>query len=129
MTSQLATTQPERRDPYVQVTLDHLDPLRPVTNSTMNSRVIVGIAAIVGMAACGLLGAIANMEMVEQVNSRLPKKSQLSPVGWCLSKTLHMHREYKRLFPNGTLLVRVRVAIAFAFGRLLCGVWALGFFR
>jgi hypothetical protein len=81
------------------------------------------------VAACGLFGAIANIEMVEKVNARLPKDSQFSPVGWYLSKTLHMHSEYKRLFPKGTLLVKVRIAIAGAFVCLLSGLWALGFFQ
>ena len=85
----------------------------------MNPRVIVGIVAVVGVATCGLFGTIANIEMVKEVNSRLPKDSQFSPMGWYLSKTLRLHHEYKRLFPNGTLLVRVRVAIGIAFGWLL----------
>jgi hypothetical protein len=95
----------------------------------MNPRVIVGIAAVVGTAACGLFGALANVEMVEEVNSRLPKDAQISPMGWYLSKTLRLHREYKRLFPTGTLLMRVRIAIVVAFGCMLGGVWALGFFQ
>jgi hypothetical protein len=95
----------------------------------MNSRVIIGIVALVGVAACGLFGAIANIEMVEQVNSHLPKDSHFSPIGWHLSKSLHVHREYKRLFPKGTLLVKVRITIAIAFGCLLSGVWALGLFQ
>jgi hypothetical protein len=76
-----------------------------------------------------LVGTIANIEMLEEVNSVLPKESQFSPMGWYLSKTLRLHREYKRLFPAGTLLTKVRLAIAFAFGCLLGGVWALGFFQ
>ena len=117
-TSVLPTTQPERRDRY-----------RPVTISTMNPRVIVGIAAVVGAAASGVFGMVANIEMVEEVNSRLPKESQFSPTGWYLSKTLRLHREYKRLFPKGTLLPKVRIAIVIAFGCLVGGMWALGFFQ
>jgi hypothetical protein len=90
---------------------------------------IVGIAALVGTTACGLFGAIANLEMVEEVNSRLPKDSQFSPMGWYPSKRQRLHREYRRLFPTGTLLIKVRAAIAIAFGCLLGGVWALGFFQ
>jgi hypothetical protein len=52
----------------------------------MNPRLMVGIAAIVGTAACGLSSAIANMEIAEEVNSRLPKDAQFSPMGWYLSK-------------------------------------------
>ena len=95
----------------------------------MNPRVIIGIAAVVGTAACGLFGAIANIEMVKEVNSRVPKDAQFSPMGWYLSKTLRLHREYKRHFPTGTLLMKVRFAITVAFVCLLGGVWALGFFQ
>jgi hypothetical protein len=95
----------------------------------MNPRLIVGIAALVGTAACGLSSAIANMEIAEEVKSRLPKDAQFSPMGWYLSKTLRLHREYKWLFPTGTLLIRVRFAIAIAFGCSLGGVWALRFFQ
>jgi hypothetical protein len=98
-------------------------------NLHMNPRVMVGIAAVVGAAACGLFGTIANSEMAEKVNSRLPKDSQFSAMGWYLTKTLRMHREYKRLFPKGPLLVKVRTTIAIAFGCLLGGAWALGFFQ
>jgi hypothetical protein len=95
----------------------------------MNPRVIVGIVAVVGTAACGSIGAIANIEMVQGVNSRLPKDAQFSQMGWYLSKTLRLHREYKRLFPTGTLLMKARFAIAAAFVCLLGDAWALGFFQ
>jgi hypothetical protein len=90
-------------------------------------RVIVGIAAVMGVAACGLFCAVANMEIEQEVLLRSPTDSDFSPFGWYLSKTLQLHREYKRLCPKGTLLVKVRVAIALASGCLLGGAWALGF--
>jgi hypothetical protein len=96
------------------------------TISTMNPRVIVLVVAVAGMAACCLLGAISNMKMVEKVNSRLPKDAQSFPMGWYLSKTLRLHREYKRLFPTGTLLIKVRIATGVGLGCLLGCVWALG---
>src|SRR5579859_1506105 len=96
-----------------------------VTISSMNPRVIVLVVAVAGMAACGLFGAISNMEMAEKVNSRLPKDAQFFPMGWYLSKTLRLHREYKRLFPTGTLLIKVRLATGVGLGCLLGGLWAL----
>ena len=72
---------------------------------------------------------LVNSEMVDQVNGRLPKDMQFSPLGWYLSKTLRLHREYRRLFPDGELLLQARLLMAVGFGGLLVGVWALGFFE
>jgi hypothetical protein len=54
---------------------------------------------------------------------------QFSPLGWYLSKTLRLHREYRRLFPDGQLLLQARLLMALGFRGLLVGVWALCFFE
>jgi hypothetical protein len=74
------------------------------------------------------MSALANSNMGDQVNGKLPKDAQFSPLGWYLSKTLRLHREYRRLFPDGQLLLQVRLLIALGFGSLMVGAWALGFF-
>jgi hypothetical protein len=66
--------------------------------------------------------------MVEQVNQKLSKEQQFLPVGWYLSKTLRLHREYRNHYPDGSLLLNKRVAIALMFICLfICG-WALSLF-
>ena len=95
----------------------------------MSTRLLIGIAAIAGVSVCGLMSALANSNMGDQVNGKLPKDAQFSPLGWYLSKTLRLHREYRRLFPDGQLLLQVRLLIALGFGSLIVGAWALGFFR
>jgi len=94
----------------------------------MSTRLLIGIAAIAGVSVCGLMSALVNSKMVDQVNGRLPKDVQFSPLGWYLSKTLRLHREYRRLFPDGHLLLQVRLLIALMFGSLMVCAWALGFF-
>ena len=94
----------------------------------MSTRLLIGIAAIAGVSVCGLIAAHGNSKMVDRVNGKLPKDVQFSPLGWYLSKTLRLHREYRRLFPDGQLLLQVRLLIALMFGSLVVCAWALGFF-
>src|SRR5882762_6945758 len=94
----------------------------------MSTRLLVGIAAIAGVSVCGLISSLVNSKMVDQVNGRLPKGVQFSPLGWYFSKRVRLHREYRRLFPDGYLLLQVRLLIALMFGSLMVCTWALVFF-
>lgn len=94
----------------------------------MSTRLLIGIAAIAGVSVCGLISVHVNFKMMDQVNGRLPEDAQFSPLGWYVSKTLRLHREYRRLFPGGPLLLRVRLLTALMFGSLIVCAWALGFF-
>jgi hypothetical protein len=94
----------------------------------VSTRLLIGIAAIAGVSVCGLISTVVNHKMMDQVNGRLPKGVQFSPLGWYLPKTLRLHREYRRLFPDGRLLLQVRLLIALMFGSLMGCAWALGFF-
>jgi hypothetical protein len=66
--------------------------------------------------------------MVDQVNDRLPKKEQFDPLGWYLSKYQRLQREYKRLYPEGLLLLQYRVACALGIVCLFICAWGFGFF-
>lgn len=94
----------------------------------MSPRLVVGIVALASGSICGLIATLASFEMVEQVNTRLPTEVQFSPLGWYLPKTFRLHREYRRLFPEGKLLLRVRFLMSIAFGCLMISAWAIGLF-
>lgn len=94
----------------------------------MPTRLLIGIAAIAGVSLCGLMSTFVNSKMVDEVNGRLPKDAQFPLLGWDLSKTLRLHHEYRRLFPEGQLLWQVRILIALGLGSLTLCAWALGFF-
>jgi hypothetical protein len=64
---------------------------------------------IVGVAALGIADSAAYWAMVDKVNARLPKEQQLSHAGWWFGKYLRIHREYRRLFPEGNLVRKVGV--------------------
>jgi len=94
----------------------------------MSTRLIVGIVALACVSICGLVMTLTGFEMVERVNEKLPEEKQFETLGWYPSKTYRLHREYRKIYPEGRLLLRVRVLIALMFtGSLVC-VWDLGFF-
>jgi len=92
----------------------------------MATRVIVGIVALAGVSICGMIGTFANFEMVDKVNDKLPKEEQFAVLGWYFAKTQRLHREYKRLYPDGRLLVKVRVLMALGIACLVISTWGFG---
>src|SRR5215472_6120541 len=94
----------------------------------MSVRIIVGVIALAGISVCGLISTLAHHEIVDRVNAKLLKSEQFDHLWWYASKTLRLHSEYKRLYPEGRLLFKVRMLMALMFSCLLVCAWALGFF-
>jgi len=93
----------------------------------MTTRLIVGIVALACVSVCGVVGSLVSFEMVDKVNEKLPKEEQFAPLGWYYSKSRRFNREYKRLYPDGRLLMKVRVISAVMFACLLIAAWGFGF--
>jgi hypothetical protein len=87
------------------------------------------IVAVAGVSAFGAISAVVNAKMVDQVNRKLPKDLRFVPFGWYYPKTRLLHREYRRLFPDGPLLWQGRMLLALMLGSFVVCAWALGFFR
>ena len=87
----------------------------------------IGLAVLLTCGAgLGIAGAVTNVAIVEAVNAQLPPQERFNPLGWWLSKTLRLHREYRRLYPSGGLLRRQgRLAMVF-FGCFLAASALLG---
>jgi hypothetical protein len=94
----------------------------------MSLRVAVGIVAVVCVSICGMTATFKMLGMVDQVNERLPKEEQFEPLGWYLTKTQRLHREYKRLYPDGRLLLQYYVACVLGIVCLLICAWGFRFF-
>ena len=94
----------------------------------MATRVVVGISALVCVSICGMISTFASWEMMDKVNEKLPREEQFAGLGWYASKTLRLHREYKRLYPDGRLLLKVRVLTAIMFAGVVISAWGFGFF-
>jgi len=88
--------------------------------------VIVGRVALACASACGILSTIAHFEMVDKVNDKLASGKWFEQLGWYLSKSQRLHREYRRLYPAGRFLFKIRVLIALAIACFLASAWALG---
>jgi hypothetical protein len=87
----------------------------------MSIRLLVGIAAVAGVSVCALLSILINYKMVDQVNDKLPKDAQFSLIGWYFPKTLRLYREYRRLIPDGQLLLQALLLLGLMFGSLIIG--------
>ena len=88
-------------------------------------------AAILVLLSCvgvlGVAGTINQFTLVEAVNAKLPPNEQFDAIGSWLPKSLRLHRQYRRLYPEGGLLTRQGVL---AYAMLFCIVvvaWLLGF--
>jgi hypothetical protein len=44
----------------------------------MSAREIIGVVVVIVGSLCGLVGALANVVMIEKVNARLPKEQPFS---------------------------------------------------
>jgi hypothetical protein len=95
---------------------------------SMAARAIIGIFALACGSVCGIALYLVGTEMVDKVNEKLPKDEQFGALGWHLPKTQRLHREYRRLYPDGHLLLRSRVLVSVAIVCLLICAWSIGFF-
>ena len=95
----------------------------------MSGQITIGIIALVSVSACGLILTLVTFRMVEKVNQKLPKEEQIGELGWYFSKSLRLHREYKRLYPHEHLLWMVRLLMVLMIVCLLICGWAFGFSR
>lgn len=94
----------------------------------MTTHVIVGIVAFICSVLCAITGTVVGFEMVDKVNERLPENRQFSHLWWHLSKLKQLLVEYERLYPNGALARRWRIAVALLFAFGFVAAWGLGIF-
>ena len=90
----------------------------------MSVRVAIGVIALVGVSICGLMSTLTNWEMMDAVNAKLSKSEQFGAVWWYAPKTLRLHRDYRRLYPEGRLLSNVWWLFALMSAGLLISAWA-----
>ena len=84
---------------------------------------VVEFVLILWVGGLGLAGSVTGLQMVDEVNAKLPTKEQFNGLGWYPAKTQRLHREYRRLFPSGRLLWRQGIL---AVAALLCVLVIVG---
>jgi hypothetical protein len=94
----------------------------------MSARLVVGLVASLLVAVSCIASSLIMSEILERVNRRLPEDSHISPLGWYLTKTLYVLREYRRYYPYGNLVRALWLTAGLAFSSLLLCAWAVGFF-
>jgi len=94
----------------------------------MAPREILGAVALACVAVVGIISTLTHLEMVDKVNEHLPKEEQFDQLGWYMTKSLRLFREYKRLFPDGRLRLKLWVLTALMFACVVVSAWGFGFF-
>ena len=59
--------------------------------------------------SCILCANLAMFAMIGEVNRKLSENEQISYIGFYPTKYLTIHREYRRLYPQGRLLLLYRI--------------------
>ena len=90
----------------------------------MTVRLAVAFVLLLCVGGFGLAAAINAFAIVDAVNAKLPTGDQFGQLGWYLTKTLRLHREYRRLYPDGDLVRRQGLLGAVM---LVCTVSAMAF--
>jgi hypothetical protein len=94
--------------------------------SQMSARLIVGILALVCGSVCAMTASLTAFRMVDTVNEKLPEERQFAQLGWYWSKYQRLFAEYKRLYPDGTLLRRFYILASLMFACFFMCAWGLG---
>lgn len=89
----------------------------------MTARLVVAFVILLCVGGFGLAGAINAFAIIEAVNAKLPAEDQFDPFWWYPPKTLRLHEQYRRLFPDGGLVRRQGILTSIM---LLCIVLAAG---
>jgi len=92
----------------------------------MTARLIIGLVALVFIPICGMTATFKTFEAVDKVDDKLPQDQQFDHAWWYPSKYQRLHREYKRLYPEGRVLFQFRIATALMFVCLLICGWGFG---
>jgi hypothetical protein len=73
---------------------------------------------------CGIWSQEIHWRIVEKVNARLPEAERFQPLFWGPLKRIRLNEEYRRLFPDGTVLKQMHRLMAIAFTALAClAIW------
>lgn len=77
-------------------------------------KLVAACVLLLCVGGLGLSASITQFAIVDAVNEKLPENEQFNHLGWYLTKTARLRREYRRLYPTGNLLRRQRILWALA---------------
>ena len=89
---------------------------------------VIGVVAFVSAMLCAIASTSVVFKMADKVNDKLPDERQFSHLGWYWSKYGRLFAEYKRLYPEGSLLRKFRILTVVLFVCFFVSAWGLGIF-
>jgi hypothetical protein len=95
----------------------------------MGSHPIVVAVALLSAIVCGFASTIKILDMVGELNGKLPDKESFSYLGWHWPKYKRFMREYERHFPGSPNPRNLRIGFFLMMGLMIVVAWGLGFFR
>ena len=95
----------------------------------MGPHPIVAAVALLSAIVCGFASTIKILDMVGELNGKLPDKESLSYLGWHWRKYKRFTREYERYFPGSPNLGYLRMGLILMMGLMIVVAWALGIFH
>ncbi|MFY9607824.1 MAG: hypothetical protein WAU45_04320 [Blastocatellia bacterium] len=72
----------------------------------MMLKAIATFALLLSIGGFGIAAAINQFAIIDAVNAKLPRGEQFERLGWYFTKTLSLHRKYRRFYPDGRLVLR-----------------------
>lgn len=78
--------------------------------------------------SCLVSAGFVLFAMIGEVNRKLPEQNQISYLFGHSDKYSYIHKEYRRLYPKGRLLLYLKILLATGFGLLLVFAWRFGMF-
>ena len=93
----------------------------------MTPRLTAALVLLLCVGVVGILATINLFAIVQAVNNKLASDNQFNPLGWGLPKTISLHKQYRRLYPNGDLLRRQGVLTAVMFFCIAVAAGLIGF--
>jgi hypothetical protein len=89
---------------------------------------LAGLTAVVLCAGVfGNASTVYHFAIIETVNAKLRSEDQFGYLVWYQRKILRLHREYRRLYPDGTLLTRAGVCAMLMWVCVVVGMGLVGF--
>jgi hypothetical protein len=97
----------------------------------MTVQLVIQVVLFLVSISCIISAGIITSSIIEMVNRKLPQDQQISPLGGYYSKYKKITWEYRRLYPNGRLIVKMRLLTALGFISIFAIAvgWRLGLFH
>lgn len=92
----------------------------------MTLRLAIAFVLFLCVSGFGFAATTTQFAIVDAVNAKLPTDEQFDVFWWYPSKTSRLHRAYRRLYPDGSLLRRQGIQAAVAFFCLVLATTLVG---